>query len=351
MTEARVMAAADHEVGATMGSELVPAAEGISARPRATPWAIRLATILGRYGALIALAVMMVGFSLASPYFLTVHNLLEMVNQAALPIIISVGLTFVLATGEFDLSIGQLASLSGMMATLLILHGVPILVAVLVCLAVGVLGGALNGFLVVKLEINALIATLGTGTCFLGLTYLLTGGSPITILDPSFIGISMGNWFGVPRPVLYMVVISAVLWVLLNETSFGQHVRAVGSNADAAKLVGIRVGLTKIAGFVLSGALATLVGVLLASLIGSGQPTAANDMTLGAFAACFLGSTVMSEGRFHVVGTVVGGIVVAAGFSGLALVGVPSYVQQLFQGGLLIIAVALSSIGRRLARD
>lgn len=318
---------------------------------RAFPWAVRTAGVLGRYGALIALVGIVVGFSLASPFFLNPDNLLQLVNQASLPIIISIGLTFVLATGEFDLSIGQLASFSGMFFTLLLTHGHSIGVALVLCLAAGVVAGLVNGFLVVKLEINALIATLGTGTCFVGSTYLLNNGSPITIFQDSFTAISIGDWFGIPRDVVYMVAVGILAWLVLNETVLGRHVRAVGGNADAARLAGIRVGSVKFACFVVSGVLAALVGVLLASQLGSGQPTAANEMTLGAFAACFLGSTVLSEGRFHVIGTAIGAIVVAAGFNGLSLVGLPSYVQQYFQGGLLIIAVALSTMGRRVARD
>lgn len=352
MSQQRLLAATHRDGGAAGGTMSPAGSVGPGNRTRrAFPWAIRSAGVLGRYGALIALAGIVVGFSLASPYFLNPSNLLQLVNQASLPIIMSIGLTFVLATGEFDLSIGQLASFSGMLFTLLLTHGHSIGVAIVLCLAAGVAAGLVNGFLVVKLEINALIATLGTGTCFVGSTYLLNNGSPITIFDQSFISISIGDWYGIPRDVVYMVGVGILAWIVLNETVLGRHVQAVGGNTDAARLAGIRVGSVKFACFVVSGLLAALVGVLLASQLGSGQPTAANEMTLGAFAACFLGSTVLSEGRFHVIGTAIGALVVAAGFNGLSLVGLPSYVQQYFQGGLLIIAVALSTLGRRVSRD
>jgi ribose transport system permease protein len=142
-----------------------------------------------------------------------------------------------------------------------------------------------------------------------------------------------------------------ILWVLLNKTDFGRNIQAIGGNEEAARLAGISVANVITLGFVVSGITAAITGVLLAASIGSGQATAGDGFTLSAFAAEFLGSTVMREGQFHIVGTIVGVIVVSAGFNGLALIGVPSYAQFLFQGILLIVAVAFSSIGRRLSRE
>jgi ribose transport system permease protein len=311
-----------------------------------------VATILGRYGALIALAGLVIYFSIASVYFLSVPNFLQILNQSALGALAAAGLTLVLASGQFDLSIGYMASLSGIVVTTLMLQGVPIVMAIGIALLIGAFVGIFNGMLVTKLGVNALVATLGTGSALIGVNYFVSGGTPqpVSTEFPEFLQISIGSWFGVPKLIYYMVIGLAILWFILNKTDFGRNLRAVGGNAEAAKLAGVRVDRVTTSSFVFAGVFAAVTGILLASSIGSGQPTAGDGFTLSSFAAAFLGSTVLREGQFHIVGTLVGVITVSVGFNGLALVGVPSFVQFLFQGLLLIVAVAFSSIGRRLSK-
>jgi len=311
-----------------------------------------VATILGRYGALIALVALLVTFSILSPYFLSLNNFLQILNQSALGAIVAGGLTIVLASGQFDLSIGYMVSLSGIIATTMMLQGVPIPAAIAMALGGGVVVGLINGFLVTKLEVNALVATLGTGSALIGVNYFISSGMPQAVSSqfPEFLQISIGTWLGIPRPIFYMAAALLILWFVLNKTDFGRNIRAVGGNVEAAKLSGVRVGRVTTSAFVVAGVFAAVTGILLASSIGSGQPTGGDGYTLSSFAAAFLGSTVLREGQFHIVGTLVGVITVAVGFNGLALVGVPSFVQFLFQGILLIAAVAFSSVGRRLSR-
>ena len=310
------------------------------------------ALVLGRYGALIALASLVIYFSLASPYFLAVGNLLQILNQASLGTIIAGGLTVVLAGGHFDLSIGYMASLSGIITTSLMLLGVPIPLAILAAIFAGGVVGIVNGFLVTKVGVNALVATLGTGSVLIGINYLISSGVPIAVAAdyPRFLDISIGNWLGIPRPIFYMAAATVVLWVMLNKTDFGRNVRAIGGNREAAMLSGVSVDAVTTSTFVVAGCCASITGILLASTVGGGQPTGGDNYTLTSFAAAFVGSTVLREGQFHILGTLVGGVTVATGFNGLALIGVPSFVQFLFQGLLLIAAVALSSGGRRLVR-
>jgi ribose transport system permease protein len=310
------------------------------------------ASILGRYGALIALTCLIIYFSFASPYFFDIGNLLQILNQTALGAIVAGGLTIVLAGGNFDLSIGYMASLSGVISTSLMLQGIPMYFSILLAVVAGGVVGIANGVLVTGLGVNALVATLGTGSVLVGLNYLISSGVPVAVAAdyPEFLSISIGSWFGVPRPIYYMAAVFVVLWVMLNKTDFGRNVRAIGGNSEAAMLSGVRVEAVSTATFVVAGCCASITGVLLASMVGSGQPTGGDNYTLTSFAAAFVGSTVLREGQFHILGTLVGGITVAAGFNGLALIGVPSFVQFLFQGLLLIAAVALSSGGRRLMR-
>ncbi|RWH72917.1 MAG: ABC transporter permease [Mesorhizobium sp.] len=310
------------------------------------------AALIGRYGALLVLAGLILYFSLASPYFMNARNMVQIINQAALGCIVAGGLTIVLAGGHFDLSIGYMASLSGVIVANLMAADVPVPVAMGVAIASGVIAGAVNGFLVTKLEIHALVATLGTGSLLVGVNYLLSSGVATSIagIRPEFMSIAIGNWLGVPRPVYYMVIMSLILWAILSKTDFGRNVRAVGGNVEAAMLSGVPIKRVVTLTFVISGVCAAVTGVLLASTVGSGQPNGGDGYTLTSFAAAFVGSTVLREGQFHVFGTIVGGVTVAAGFNGLALIGVPPFVQYLFQGLLLIAAVALSSAGRRWSR-
>lgn len=310
------------------------------------------AALIGRYGALIALAALIIIFAISSPYFLSLNNFLQILNQSALGAIVAGGLTLVLASGQFDLSIGNLASLSGIMCASLMVSGVPFPLAIVIAVAMGAFVGLFNGFLVTVVGVNPLVATLGTGSVLVGINYFISQGTPVTVSTkvPAFLEISIGDWFGIPRPIYYMLVAMAVMWVILNKTDAGRNIRAVGGNVEAARLAGINVGRVIIFSFVVAGAAAAVTGVLLASAIGSAQPTGGDSYTLSSFAAAFLGSTVLREGQFHILGTLVGVVTVAVGFNGLALLGVPSFVQFLFQGVLLIAAVAFSSVGRRLSR-
>jgi ribose transport system permease protein len=232
------------------------------------------------------------------------------------------------------------------------LLGVPMPLAILAAIVAGGIVGIVNGFFVTKVGVNALVATLGTGSVLIGINYLISSGAPIAVAAdyPSFLEISIGNWLGIPRPIFYMAAATVLLWVMLNKTDFGRNVRAIGGNSEAAMLSGVNVSVVTTATFVVAGCCASITGILLACTVGGGQPTGGDNYTLTSFAAAFVGSTVLREGQFHILGTLVGGVTVATGFNGLALIGVPSFVQFLFQGLLLIAAVALSSGGRRLTR-
>lgn len=313
-----------------------------------------IAKAVGKYGALIALLVLVVSFTIASPkYFLTSNNVLQILNQSALSAIVACGLTVVLISGQFDLSTGYLVSLAGIFCAHLILKGVPVPLAAAISLVGGLVVGLFNGSLVTRLNINALVATLGTGSVLVGINYAVSGGAPqdISTVTPGFLKLAVGDVLGIPRLVYYMVAVGAILWVVVNKTDFGRDIRAVGGNAEAARLAGVRVERVVTYAFVICALCSVIAGLLLTASLGSGQATGGDGYTLSAFAAAFLGSTVMREGQFHIIGTLVGVITVSAGFNGLALVGVPSYAQFLLQGLLLITAVAFSSVGRRLSRE
>ena len=309
--------------------------------------------IVSKYGTLIAMAIMLLIFGLAVPNgaFLSGNNLLSIVNQSALTAIIACGLTLVLVVGEMDLSIGYSASLAGVLVTgLMANQGVPLPVAILLTLAAGALIGAVNGLLVTKAGVNAVVATLGVGTILIGLSFGYTSGSPIVSVPTEFAYLTLSRFGGIQNPIWFMLIVLAVLWLVLNRTPLGQRMQAVGANKNAARLAGVRTDRAKISAFVIGGLCAAFTGVLLASLLGSGTVSAGDGYLLDSFAAVFLGAATLRDGEFHILGTLIGVLVVNVGFNGLSLLGTPTFWQFVFKGGILVLAVALSTIARRYAK-
>jgi ribose transport system permease protein len=309
--------------------------------------------IVSKYGTLMAMAIMIAIFAIAAPNgaFLTVNNLVNIVNQSTLTAIIACGLTIVLIVGEFDLSIGYNASLAGILVTGFVANqGFALPLAIIATIFFGGVAGAANGILVTKARVNAVVATLGVGTILIGLEYGYTSGTPITKVPAGFASLALGKTLGVPNPIWFMAITLVILWVLLNRTPLGQRIQAVGANKSAARLAGIQVDRAKMSGFIIAGICASITGILLASLLGSGTPTAADGYLLDSFAAVYLGSATLRDGSFHIVGTLVGVLIVSVGFNGLSLLGTPTFWQYVFQGGILVFAVAVSSIARRYSR-
>lgn len=327
---------------------------GTSIAPRRLSPGVRIGlAIFARYATIIGLALMIVIFSILSPdAFPTLNNFVNVLNQASLATIIAGGLTLAVVVGELDLSIGYAASLHGVLVTGLIVHDkLPIALAIVIVLALGALIGVVNGLIVTKLRVNSVIATLGVGTIIVGLAFAYSSGVPIVAGVPEgFLQLSLGRWlFGIPNPIIIMAVVVVGLWVLVERTAIGQEIQAVGGNPIAARLAGINVDRIKILGFVISAVCAALTGALLASRLGSGTTNAADSYLLTAFAAVFLGSATLRDGEFHVLGTFIGTLIIVFGFNGLNIFGAPTFSQYVFQGTILVVAVALSSLGRMLA--
>ena len=329
--------------------------ENVISTRRLSPAAKAALGIFARYATIIGLGAMILAFSLLSPdAFPTFNNFINVINQASLAMIISGGLTLALVIGEMDLSVGYAASLHGVLVTGLIVHSkLPIPVALAVVIALGGLVGAVNGLIVTKLRVNSVIATLGVGTILVGLAFAYSSGVPIVAGVPeAFLQLTLGRWlFGIPNPIIVMALVVLILWVLVERTAIGQEIQAVGGNQAAARLAGISGDRSKILAFVISGMCAALTGALLASRLGSGTTSAADSYLLTAFAAVFLGSATLRDGEFHVLGTLVGTLIIAFGFNGLNIFGAPTFSQYVFQGATLIIAVGLSSLGRMLAES
>lgn len=324
-------------------------ARGMSPRTR------RTLSQFSRFATILGLVAMIVVFSILSPRaFPSIYNFTNVLNQASLVMILAGGLTVAVIVGELDLSVGFAASLHGILVTGLIVHNqLPIPLALLIVLAAGALVGLVNGLIVTKLRVNSVIATLGSGTIITGLAFAYSAGVPIVAGVPeAFLQLSLGRWlWGIPNNIVVMAVVLGALWVIVERSALGQEIQAVGGNANAARLSGINVDRIKITGFVMSGICAAMTGILLASRLGSGTTSAGDSYLLTAFAAVFLGSATLRDGEFHILGTFIGALIIAVGFNGLNIFGAPTYSQYILQGGILIAAVGLSSLGRMLAES
>jgi ribose transport system permease protein len=317
----------------------------------ARPTSAKIMLFVAKYGTLIVLAAMIVAMCVLAPNsFANWNNFRNILSQVSLTAIVAGGLTLVLVVDEFDMSIGYQASFGGILAVGLIVNQqIPWALAILFVLICGFLVGLANSLIVTKLGVNALVATLGIGNIVIGINYWYSGGIPISGIDqyPEFTSIAQGATLGLPNTVWIMIVVLVALWILLNRTVLGQHMQAVGGNKQAAKLSGVRVDRVRIAAFIIAGLCAVATGLLLSSRVGSGQVNAGDGYLLNSFAAVFLGSAALRDGEFHIVGTFIGVLTVGVGFNGLAILGAPTFVQFVFSGTLLIVAVALSTVARR----
>lgn len=323
-----------------------------AARPaRRIDWRRIGLMFLSRYGTIFGLVLMLVVFSVVAPAtFPSKANILNVLSAASLTAIIAAGLTFTLVVGEFDLSVGYIASFVGLIVVgLMSYQHLPIALSIAAALAIGTLLGLVNGTLVTKVRINAVIATLGVGTMLTGLGFTYSAFPIASGIPRAFTSIALTRQFGIPNPVFLMLGVLVILWIILNKTDIGQKMQAVGSNIEAARLSGIRVDRIKMFAFATSGFCAAMTGTLLSSLLGSGTLGVGDGYLLDAFAAVFLGSATLREGEFHIVGTLVGVLILAVGFNGLAILGAPTHFQPIFKGGILVLAVGMSTLARRYA--
>ncbi|MFE4544143.1 ABC transporter permease [Arthrobacter sp. NPDC056727] len=309
-------------------------------------------TIATSYGVIIFLIVMVAVFSLLLPdTFPTFDNAKAVLSDQSIPAMLALAAVLPLAAGEFDLSLGAVLGFSAITSIALSDAGVPWPVAVLVSLLVGAAVGGVNAFLVVKVGVNAFIATLASATILSGLNLLLTNSSLLVLDSAEFGALTTTETFGIQIVLAYAIVLSLVLYFVMEKTPFGRYLRATGMGRDAARLSGVRVDRYLATSFIAAGVLAALAGALLASRGGTAAPTLGPDFLLPAYAAAFLGATTIKPGYFNVWGTVIGVILLAVGSNGLTLLGVATWVTNIFNGVALMIAVSASVlVGRRRRR-
>jgi ribose transport system permease protein len=301
--------------------------------------------IASRWGTVAAAVVIFAAFAIGTERFMSVANLTNVLVQISVLMVISSGLTVAVASGEFDLSVGQTASLAGVLvAGMLVLSGLSVPLAILVALMSGVLIGVVNGLLVTLLRIPSLIATLAMGPIALGINYAYTGGDSIYAQMPEgFYAIAKGTVFGViPMPIVIASVVVAFFYVLLNRTRLGRSVIATGANIQAAKLSGIKVNRARLIALTFSAAGAALGGVMLTARLGTGQSGAGDAYLMDSLTAVFLGMTAFRPGRATIQGTLVGVVIIGMLDNGLNLMGAPFYLQNMVRGVVMIAAVSLA---------
>ena len=311
---------------------------------------MEMRSLAAKYGTIVGLLLLIICFSILRPdAFLSFNNMLMILKQGAILTMITLGLTVVLILQEFDLSIAFLASFIGMLTTgLMSFNHFPVPLAVMIGLAAACAVGAINGLVVTILKVPSLVATLGTGSALIGLTYLYSKGAQISSGIPKgFKELGKGDLLGIPNLVLIMSALSILLWILMNRVEAGRRMYAIGGNPSAAWLAGINLRKYRIMGFCISGFGAGLGGICLAGMLGVGHPQAADGFLLDAFTAAFLGGVTLREGEFHIIGTVIGVIILSVTLNGLTMLGVEFYAQNVIKGLILIGAVALSRVGKR----
>ena len=315
-----------------------------ASRPQA-PRASVAGALAARYGTVAAALALFAGFALASSRFVSASNIANVLVQISVLTVISSGLTVAVASGEFDLSVGEVAGLSGVLvAGLMVWQGLPMAAAIPLAVLAGTVIGVLNGLLVTRLRIPSLIATLAMGPIALGLNYAYDGGDSIYASFPrGFYLIATGRVAGtVPVPILIALAVAAAFYVLLNHTRLGRAVVATGANIQAARLSGIGVNRCRLVALTLSAFGAALGGVMLTARLGTGQPGAGEPYLLDSLTAVFLGMTAFKPGRATVQGTLVGVAIIGMLDNGLNLLGAPFYLQNEVRGLVMIAAVSLA---------
>ena len=299
--------------------------------------------LIGKLGPLLALLVLIIIVTAMNPSFIAPINLLNLLRQVSVNALIAFGMTFVILTGGIDLSVGSTLALSGALVAGMITSGIDPLLVMIIGVMIGGILGAINGLLITKGKMAPFIATLATMTIFRGATLVYTDGNPITGIGDSFIFkfVGRGYLFGIPFPVILMVVAFAILFLVLHKMTFGRKTYAIGGNEKAAFVAGIKIDRVKTMIYALSGMMASISGIIITSRLNSAQPNAGQAYEMDAIAAVVLGGTSLSGGRGRIFGTLIGALIIGTLNNGLNLLGVSSFYQQIVKGIVIIIAVLL----------
>jgi ribose transport system permease protein len=295
---------------------------------------------------MIGLVLLCAAMTCLSREFLTPQNLANVARQVSINAILAVGMSVVIFSGGIDLSVGAVLALSMTTVAGAMLAGIPIPLAMVMALAVGVLCGLINGLFIAYVRLPAFIVTLAMMEIPRGVALLYTKGYPQSGLPASFAFWGQGQLLGIPTPIPIMLALFAIAYIVLNHYPVGRYLYGLGGNEEAVRLSGIRVERYKCLAYIISGFTAALGGIVLASRLGSGQPNAGQGFELDAIAAVVLGGASITGGRGHILGTLVGALMLGVLGNGLNLMDVSPFTQRVLKGVIIILAIYASSSKR-----
>ncbi len=300
-------------------------------------------------GMFIVFAVMFVALSCFVPFFFTVQNMVGLALSVSMVGMVACTMLFCLASGDFDLSVEGIVVLAGVLCAVVMNATNSIALGVLAGLAGSALVGFLNGTIIAKLKINALITTLAMLYIVRGLSFIVSNGSAVGISQESFFNLGNGAMFGLPNPVWITAILFVLFGVLLNRTTYGRNTLAIGGNKDAARLAGIPVDRIKIIIFTVQGLVSGAAGIILASRMTSGQPNSSVGFALDVISACVLGGVSLTGGIGTMSGVVVGVLIMGTLQNAMNLMNIPTFYQYLAKGGILLAAVVFDQIKQKRA--
>jgi len=314
-----------------------------------TPNSAVLVDWFERLALLLAWAFVIIVFGAVRPTtFLTWANFSAILGSQAVLVVVALGLTLTLTAGDYDLSIASVLSLAGtVLAVLNARNNVPIVWAIAAALAVGAAVGFINGFFVIYFRINSMIVTLGVGTFVHGVTLWLGNQETISGISSGLVeAVIVRRLFGVPLSFYYALTLCVIIWYVFSYTVLGRRLLFVGRGREIARPSGIRVDRLRWGCFIVSGLMGAIAGILYVGTVAAADPNSGLSFLLPAFAAAFLGATSINPGRFNPWGTMISVYFLVTGITGLSILGVSTFIQDLFYGGALVVSVTLSQIVR-----
>lgn len=302
--------------------------------------------IYNKYGIVLILLLVMITFAIINPVFISLQNMINILKQVSIMGVLSVGMTFVLLTGGIELSMGATVSLVCITLSMYVVNaGLPIGLAMIICILEAVLVGFLNGILVAKIKVPPLIMTLGMATFLEGFNFTICGGLPVYGLPASLKWTGQFNLFGViPILVIVMVIMLLIGMFILNKTYTGRYFYAIGSNEDATKLSGINADRVRLLAYVMAGLTSGVAGILMLGRIGSGQPSAGDSLGMDVLTACVLGGVSLTGGKGKVINAFIGILIIGALSNGMAIAGMDTFAQRMIKGLVLIFAVVVDRL-------
>lgn len=305
-------------------------------------------TFLSKYGTIMGFILLSVIFAFLRPdAFLSVTNIRNIFEQSSSLAIAAFGVTLVMACGDFDLSVGAIASIVGVIMAMLMKGGIPIPIALLISLSAALICGIINALIATYGGVSAFVTTLATMTTFAGFALFLTQGATIFSLPIQFKWLGQSSMLGIPVSIYFMFLVLIITYIILEQIPYGRQIYAIGNNKNAAFFSGINIQKVRFIAFIISALTSGMAGIILTSRLFSAHPQAGNPLMLNSAAAVFLGMTVVRSGEPHVLGTLLGVLIMTVMGNGLNILAINTYVQQMLTGGIIVLAVLLPAMAKK----